>query len=86
MSRLEKQRNSDYPGIKLGKDGYEAQTKSEDEGNDRHSDNPLGFSKFFLDDMQYVYLGSPRNLFDCCGFAVLEELGFILFMVLTIAI
>ncbi|XP_047966117.1 protein PTST homolog 2, chloroplastic-like [Salvia hispanica] len=44
LSRLEKQRNSDYPGIKLGKDGYEAQTKSEDEGNDRHSDNPLGFS------------------------------------------
>ncbi|KAL1569926.1 protein PTST 2, chloroplastic-like isoform X3 [Salvia divinorum] len=44
LSRLEKQRNNDYSGIMLGKDGYEAQTKSKDEGNDRHSDTPLGFS------------------------------------------
>ncbi|XP_042018502.1 protein PTST homolog 2, chloroplastic-like isoform X2 [Salvia splendens] len=48
LSRLEKQRNNEYSGIKLGEDGYEAQTKSEDEGNDMHSDTPLGFSKFFL--------------------------------------
>ncbi|XP_047961165.1 protein PTST homolog 2, chloroplastic-like isoform X5 [Salvia hispanica] len=43
LSRLEKQRNSDLSGIKLRKNGYKAQTRSKDEGNDRHSDTSLGF-------------------------------------------
>ncbi|XP_057777092.1 protein PTST homolog 2, chloroplastic-like isoform X2 [Salvia miltiorrhiza] len=42
LSRLEKQRNSDF-SEKLGRNGYEAQSKSIDEGDDRHSDTPLGF-------------------------------------------
>lgn len=47
LSRLEKQRNSDF-GINLGENGCEAQSKSKDEGDDRHFDASLGFGKFVL--------------------------------------
>ncbi|KAH6809502.1 hypothetical protein C2S51_027285 [Perilla frutescens var. frutescens] len=43
LSRLEKQRNSDFLGIKLGKNEYEAQSKSKDEVDGRHSTTSLGF-------------------------------------------
>lgn len=42
LNRLEKQRNRDFMGIKLGKNGYEAQSKSKDEIDGKHSDASLG--------------------------------------------
>lgn len=43
LSRLEKQRNRDL-GLNLGKTGYDAQSKSIDEGDGRF-DTSLGFGK-----------------------------------------
>lgn len=49
LSRLTKQRNNDLLGIKLVKDGYEARSRSKDEGDDRHSDTSLGFGRSDLE-------------------------------------
>ncbi|XP_042049070.1 protein PTST homolog 2, chloroplastic-like isoform X3 [Salvia splendens] len=59
LSRLEKQRNSDLSGIKLRKNGYKAQTRSKDEGNDRHSDTSLGFED--LDEHKEINYNEVRT-------------------------
>lgn len=45
LSRLEKQRYSDFLAIKSAKKGNESQSKSEDEGEDEQFDTP-GSGKF----------------------------------------
>lgn len=47
LSRLEKQRNIDL-GFNLGKTGYDAQSKSKDEGDGRHFDTSSGFGKIVI--------------------------------------
>ncbi|KAL1550973.1 protein PTST 2, chloroplastic-like isoform X1 [Salvia divinorum] len=68
LSRLEKQRNSDFSGIKLSQNGYEAKTKSKDEGNDRHSDTSLGFGRTDLEEnRRQMPAYHPKGTSDSSG-------------------
>ncbi|KAG6429666.1 hypothetical protein SASPL_107718 [Salvia splendens] len=68
LSRLEKQRNSDLSGIKLRKNGYKAQTRSKDEGNDRHSDTSLGFGGTNLEEnTRKMHAYHPKGTLDSSG-------------------
>ncbi|XP_047961162.1 protein PTST homolog 2, chloroplastic-like isoform X2 [Salvia hispanica] len=68
LSRLEKQRNSDLSGIKLRKNGYKAQTRSKDEGNDRHSDTSLGFGETNLEEnTRQMHAYHPKGTLDSSG-------------------